>query len=260
MLSKNTDKEWQKLGRSDPYYGVVTEGRFRGKELSAEKRNEFFESGQAFVNHVLSYVAGHFGSGFCPNTALDFGCGVGRLLIPLARVAKSVVGVDVSDAMLSEAKKNCEMHAIKNIRLIKSDDRLSLLNEKFDLILSFIVFQHMATKRGERIFERLISLLNDSGIGILHFTYGHDTARNALSYVIKKYNPLPHNFISLIKGKGFFTPQMQMNSYNLNRLFRIVQKNNIADIHGEFTNHSGHSGMIIYLRKPDNAHIDRPKL
>ena len=67
---------------------------------------------------------------FAPRSALDFGCGVGRLLVPLARRCPSVVGVDVADSMLAQARARCDAVGVTNVRLLKSDDRLSRVDYK----------------------------------------------------------------------------------------------------------------------------------
>ncbi|MHB1267524.1 MAG: class I SAM-dependent methyltransferase [Acidithiobacillus ferriphilus] len=77
------------------------------KNFSAEHKREFFASGVAHMEAVFSTVRRRMDAGFTVKRALYFGCGVGRLLIPLARVADEVTGVDVSDAMLEEVRKNC---------------------------------------------------------------------------------------------------------------------------------------------------------
>ncbi|HKJ31811.1 MAG TPA: class I SAM-dependent methyltransferase [Balneolales bacterium] len=97
------------------------------------------------LKKIRKYVDPHFSI----NRALDFGCGVGRLLIPLSVYSSHVTGVDVSESMLDEARKNCEARQITNVDFIKSDDDLSLLNRKFNFIHSYIVFQHIPAKRGE---------------------------------------------------------------------------------------------------------------
>src|SRR5262249_41033519 len=114
---------------------------------------------------------GHLDEEFSPAAALDFGCGVGRLLVPIAKRSRSAVGIDVSDGMLQEAKSQCASIGLTNVRLIKSDDRLTHVTEKFDLINSYIVLQHVSPERGKVIARSLIERLNDGGIGVLHFTY-----------------------------------------------------------------------------------------
>ena len=56
----------------------------------------------------------------------------------------------------------------------------------------------------------------------------------------------------MIKGRGFSTPQMQMNDYNLNRLFAIIQqKLGVSNLFVDYTNHDGTLGVIIYFMKPN---------
>jgi 2-polyprenyl-3-methyl-5-hydroxy-6-metoxy-1,4-benzoquinol methylase len=56
------------------------------------------------IDFVFETIRRHFVPNFKPSSVLDYGCGVGRLLIPLAERCECVVGVDVSDTMLREAQ------------------------------------------------------------------------------------------------------------------------------------------------------------
>src|SRR5580704_8517953 len=91
-----TDAEWEKWGQRDPYFGVLTDNRFRQKRLTADTKAEFFASGARDIDHVFQVCREHICPDFRPRSALDFGCGVGRLVIPLAALVEHVVGVDVS--------------------------------------------------------------------------------------------------------------------------------------------------------------------
>ena len=123
------------------------------------------------INHVMEVCRRHLDRSFSPKRVLDFGCGTGRLVIPLAEMADYVLGLDVSDSMLLEAQKNCNAYALNNVHLLKSDDTLSCLDGCFDFIHSFIVFQHIPVKRGKRIFAKLLNHLADGGICAVQFTY-----------------------------------------------------------------------------------------
>jgi ubiquinone/menaquinone biosynthesis C-methylase UbiE len=48
----------------------------------------------------------HINPEFAPRKILDFGCGVGRSPVAFAAMAEEVVGLDVSPAMLREARAN----------------------------------------------------------------------------------------------------------------------------------------------------------
>src|SRR5688500_636371 len=94
MISNDTDKEWEKFGKDDPYFGVLSDVSFRKGNLNPEAFERFFASGEEYVSDLLVRAVRFAGEGFRPRSALDFGCGVGRLVIPLASRCARVVGVD----------------------------------------------------------------------------------------------------------------------------------------------------------------------
>ena len=253
MFNNNTDREWERIGKHTPYYGVLVDERFHISNLTDEIKEEFFQSGIDYINHVIRNVRQHIDQDFSIRSALDFGCGAGRLVIPLAGVAQNVIGVDVSDSMLKEARKNCEERSIGNVELIKSDDSLSGLNGKFDFIHSIIVFQHIPVKRGERIFANLIKHLDDNGVCVVHFMYSRYKKTKRFISFIKKFVPFSVNLINWTRGKGFMTPHMQMNAYNLNRLFMMMQKAKVTEYFAEFSDHGGYLGVILYFKKPTQS-------
>src|SRR5271156_473309 len=126
----NTDDHWKQWGEQDPYFAVLSEKKFRRENFEVN-RQEFFESGAEYVSGIVAMAVRCFGQ---PNneSALDFGSGVGRVTIPLAQHFKKVIGVEISDAMIGEAKQNCLRFAAKNIDFAKSDDQLSRLSQNFD--------------------------------------------------------------------------------------------------------------------------------
>src|SRR5579859_2751915 len=93
---------WKWYGENDPYYGVLSHPRFR----NSETRSEFFATGEKYVQSLLSMIRQHLDGGFAFEKVLDFGCGVGRILIPLSKMSSSAVGVDISPGMRKEALKN----------------------------------------------------------------------------------------------------------------------------------------------------------
>src|SRR5215204_1073046 len=106
MLTEGSDAVWERYGRLDPYFGVLNKEPYKSENLDASALEKFFRSGEEDVRSFLKVAQEHFDSGFQPTRALDFGCGVGRLTIPLAGVCSRVVGVDVAPSMLEEAQKN----------------------------------------------------------------------------------------------------------------------------------------------------------
>jgi len=253
MFNRGTDREWENLGKDDPYYGVISHNKYRKSKLTDESKEDFFKSGYEYIELVLKKIRNYIDSDYSVKRALDFGCGVGRLVIPLSEVAETVTGIDVSESMLREAENNCKARAIKNADFVKSDDNLTSLIGKFNLIHSFIVLQHIPVKRGEHIFDNLIAKMEDGGVCVIHFTYAKNYKIRKLVSLIKCYLPFAKNIINVIKGRDFSDPEMQMNNYDLNKLFLMMQKANVCKFYAEFTDHKGALGIIVYFQKPEKA-------
>jgi 2-polyprenyl-3-methyl-5-hydroxy-6-metoxy-1,4-benzoquinol methylase len=80
--------------------------------------------------------------------ALDFGCGIGRVTIPLAEHFDEVVGVDVAPAMLEQARSNSAAAGCENVQfLVNAGERLNLPSfGGFDLVFTSHVLQHLPSR------------------------------------------------------------------------------------------------------------------
>ncbi len=256
VLTNDSDKTWEAFGKSDPYFGVLTHDDYRIDNLTQDRKRAFFESGERCTEFMLGTVREHLDSSFQPANGLDFGCGVGRLTIPLARLCKSMIGVDVSDSMLAEATKNARERGVSSATFVKSDDRLSRISGPLDFVHSLIVFQHIPCHRGELILKRLIDLLRDGGVGMLHFTcsWSSETprARRLLTEAYKSV-PLLYAARNVLKRLPAGERMMQMNRYDLNRLLRILHESGCHRLHVRFTetDYFGHPfhGIILFFQK-----------
>jgi SAM-dependent methyltransferase len=254
----NTDLAWEEWGKRDPYFGVITDPKFRSQALSDDAKREFFESGRQHADHVMQMIHQHIDSAFRPSRMLDFGCGVGRLVIPFAATVNEVTGLDVSPSMLEEARRNCDERGIANVKLDVSDDFLSALSGRFDLIHSFIVFQHIPPERGRIIFRKLLSHLAPGGVGALHFTYSK-SQYSSTNGVPPRPVPsladrsrtasLDTTLLANMATSSSADPEMQMNPYNATELLFITQTAGVSRLHAEFTDHGGELGIFLFFQK-----------
>ena len=74
---------------------------------------------------------------------LDFGGGTGLLTLPLAKQAKFVTLVDISEKMLEQARLKAERQEIKNIQFLEQNLLTKSLEQEFDLIVVCRVLHHM---------------------------------------------------------------------------------------------------------------------
>ena len=182
------------------------------------------------MEELFRIISTKIDPGFKAKKILDFGCGPGRMLISFSQHAEEVYGMDISTEMLGEAKKNCKKSGINNVHFLLADNQLqSIAGQKFNLVHSYIVLQHLNTKRGEKLFQLLLKSIRDEGTGVLHITYSdplpHRRALNFFRYKIP-YLYILQRIIGnvLFKRELHFQPQMQMNAYNLNSIFARFAK------------------------------------
>ena len=97
---------------------MLTDESYRKANFNDEAKTRFFAKGEDAVAGRLKVLANRFN---CPkkfDTALEFGCGVGRLLLPLARRSRRVIGVDVSPTMLQHSAENARNAGLDNVELV----------------------------------------------------------------------------------------------------------------------------------------------
>jgi len=231
----NTDADWEWYGQNEPYFGVLTNPKFSRENLDERGREEFFESGRKDVELLLETVRSRIDRDFAPDSVLEFGCGVGRNLGAFSDHVERIVGVDVSASMLAEARENCWAQGLTNVTLLESDDALSRVDGQFDLVYSFIVFQHIPVERGEAILRALWKHLAPGGVGVIQLTYEG------------LHGPDPGPPERRPAGQP---PPMQMNRYDLNRVFGILQDSGVREVFFTFTDHGGHLGVHCYFQRP----------
>ena len=192
---EDTDKHWQLWGALDPYRGVCYPGGLT---------KQFWESGEAYVDRLIAAIDP------CDRqSALDFGCGVGRILRALAGHFDHVTGVDISTAMLAEAHKN-----VPDAELLTS-----IPARRFSLVHSCLVLQHIPIKRGLDIIRQLRDCVAPRGVLAIHFPVN---IKHSLIYQIKHAVPVARYVFNVLQRKSWREPLMQMNTYSVEEVSAVV--------------------------------------
>jgi len=137
--------DWNARAREDAGYYVA----FGRKDQSPE---EFFATADEVVKG-LRWELRRLPRDRGPLTALEIGCGPGRLLRPMSSNFLEIHGVDVSNEMIDLARVNL---AGRGNAFAHHSDGASLAafaDETFDFIYSYAVFQHIPSR--EVVFEYL---------------------------------------------------------------------------------------------------------
>jgi cyclopropane fatty-acyl-phospholipid synthase-like methyltransferase len=209
----------------------------------------FFASGEDYVERIWKEIELGRGEAFSPRRSLDFGCGVGRIAVPIARRSAEMVGVDIADSMLAEASRNSQAFGVNNISFVKGDNDISLVTGEFDLVHSFIVFQHIKPAIGMRIIKRLVALLSSGGEGMIHVQYANSKATTAERLRFTAYRDLP--LVYAVRNavlRKHQEPLIPMYSYDLNKIMLILQKAGCGNVRLRFSHH-GVEGVLIFFSK-----------
>lgn len=251
-----TDRDWEKWGATDPYFGVISREKYRATTISSAERGEFFATGRSHITETLAQLHARFGRTTPTHNCLDFGCGVGRLLIPLAQLSEHATGVDISASMLDEARKNCAESGITNITLAQSrDDNLSNLDGLFDLIHSDIVLPHIAWPRGRRIVRALAEHVAPGGCLALQMLTRCSAPWAIRTFVKLRYVVPPANWVrNLMRSRPIFEPAMQLHVYDL----ETIRKDLIGqgfDVQHDDRAIQGFTSTVVYARRSSSRHI-----
>lgn len=250
MQYRDTDRDWEALAKYHPYFAVITDPKYDGPNLSPEAAEEFFRSGQHHIESVLALIRAHFEAAFKPELAIDFGCGVGRVLLPLARESAKVVGVDVSDTMLSVARNHAFAKGLNNIDFVHSDDELSELPIGYDFVHSVIVFQHIPPPRGCTLLGKLLQRLRSGGYIYIHLTFAKD--RRFLDHAMRHvqvYRTEQASVSIMEESPAEGVGVMSMYDYDLNKVFLTLMRGGIEKMITHFTDHGGCYGLLMCGRK-----------
>lgn len=138
MEFKQLKNNWEELGKSDPYWAVLSDPAKINNQWDLK---QFYQTGINFVQTIdkkFSPLA-HIRYG----QVLDFGCGPGRITQALAQKSQSAIGVDVSSTMIAEARKHNRFPAKCAYKVNPHVGLPDFASDTFDLVFSYITLQHI---------------------------------------------------------------------------------------------------------------------
>ncbi len=241
---------WKKIGVTDPYFGVLTHPEYRSDQLDAAAKKAFYQSGEEHIDESLRTFREFWPNvNFSTGSALDFGCGTGRLSLALSKHFDEVVGVDVSAGMLAHANESKQEKGITNVTFKEVSGRAPFLDQKYDYIHTAMVFQHIHPTIGMPVLDHLLAHLKPGGSAFLHLTYHNLSTQK---YQRRNYFNFTFPFIGKWFGRNT-DYAFPMFDYDLNQVFALLQKHGIKRVHQMFDTSGSHQFVILYLRKRRDA-------
>ncbi|HEX9886492.1 MAG TPA: class I SAM-dependent methyltransferase [Longimicrobiales bacterium] len=159
---------YQRWGAEDPFYAVLTRHNRAGNRWDPE---EFFAHGRAEIAGVMDYLDS-LGIDVRGGSALDFGCGVGRLSQALADHMGEVVGVDIAESMVDAARAH-NRHGERVRYLVNTRPDLSCFRDaSFDLVYSNITLQHIPPRYARVYIREFLRVVRPHGCALFQMRSG----------------------------------------------------------------------------------------
>ena len=130
---------WDSHARRDPLWAILSDP---SKKCGRWDVKRFFQTGVGEIS-LLFYQLHSRGIVVTRRSALDFGCGVGRLTQALAPHFDQIVGVDVSPRMIELATALNRFPLRARYAWNQRADLIAWGDGTFDFIVSSIVLQHI---------------------------------------------------------------------------------------------------------------------
>ena len=125
-------QDWNRRARQDARFWIATEDH--------ETEEVFANSGAHAVAQLLEGLEPYSRPTW---HVLEVGCGIGRMLRPMAHRFAYVCGVDVSREMIAQSKD--WLKGLANVETFENNgiDLQQFSDNRFDFVYAYVAFQHM---------------------------------------------------------------------------------------------------------------------
>ena len=243
-------RHWDALAKADPLWAVLTESDKQGKRWTKE---EFFSTGVAEAEADVGR-ARSLEPRLRRESALDFGCGAGRLTHGLALHFSRVTGVDISGRMVALARehnRNDRVDFVQNPR-----PPLGLFADgSFDFVYSRITLQHIAPRYIRRYLREFIRVLAPGGVMSVQVPAtvpaGDPPERFRLSFWPPTVWMRARRYVRY-HYPGWFsgTPKMQMYAVAREGVLECLADGGAEVLSVDADGHAGFENLIYIARKP----------
>ncbi len=144
-ISEKMKRDWNQRALHHARFWIATEN-YQTEEL-------FVQSGEDTAQALLEAVKDLYRPSW---KVLDIGCGIGRVLKPLAKHFHALVGIDVSSTMIAQSKSWLSEYPHVTTFENSGMDLREFEDQSFNLVYSYVAFQHMP----RLVFEQYLGEIN----------------------------------------------------------------------------------------------------
>jgi cyclopropane fatty-acyl-phospholipid synthase-like methyltransferase len=170
----NNDKRqqqlWNEIGAREDYQLFIKGDMTRGW-LEKER---YEESGKKDAEEIYEKLKG-LGIDMKNGKVLEIGCGGGRMTKEFKKLGVNIEGLDISKSLVSKLGKSIKSYIGYNLKAIP--------NNAYDLIISFMTFQHCSRESVERYFAQGLDKLKKDGYFVFQLPVRAESKESETSFL-----------------------------------------------------------------------------
>ena len=160
-IAEKMKQDWDQRAEHHARFWIATE--------DYETEEVFARSGQQTAQALLEVLSDLHKPSW---KVLDIGCGIGRILKPLAKHFHTLVGIDVSSTMITQSKVWLSENPQVTTFETSGVDLSEFKDYTFDLVYSYVVFQHMPRPVFEQYLREINRVLSPEGYFAMQLPIG----------------------------------------------------------------------------------------
>jgi SAM-dependent methyltransferase len=172
QLLARVRESWTHLGEVRPHHSVLTLEQFLPENLPTTEA-EFWASGETEAASIEAMLTRFGVHDLAARVCVEYGCGLGRVTLPLARRCRQVHGYDISPNHLAGARRRAGELGVGNaeFHLVAKNFLADL--EKCDFFYSKIVFQHNPPPIIRELIRIAVASLRPEGVAVFQIPVYH---------------------------------------------------------------------------------------
>lgn len=249
---RELQKNWEGFAQTDPLWAICTDPLKKNKGWT---REEFLATGRDEIDRVLECAQSLGLKLDWRSSALDFGCGVGRLTRALASRFAECWGVDISPTMIRLAEEINRDVERCHFLLNEGNALTGFEDNRFGFIYTSIVLQHIPPRYAMGYIRELIRILRPGGVLIFQVP---DRFQAGIVASLRHRLALRRRLQRLAGMRGSYT--MEMHCIPEPKVRELVRQSQARVIDVRLTNSSdpAFNGSLRYLdAEPAKGYVSK---
>lgn len=217
-------EDWEHNARSDAHFAILSDPARNDRSWASEP-DRFMASGELEITQVIAFLDRVGLRPRLAGSALDFGCGIGRLTNALGRRFDTSIGVDISPTMIDRARAERTAPGVSFV-VNRRDDLSQFDDASFDFVYSNIVLQHVSNELQRGYLAEFCRILTPGGLAVIQLPSHRRGVKGTLRRVLppQVVAPLRRRIrpSQLLRRDGYVI-RMEMNCLPEAEVWRIVE-------------------------------------